>query len=54
MQGYEMHGFPFKGTVSYKKNLQIILEIKKNTFQTQRVNSFLKTSHNFDRKPDFL
>ena len=30
----------FKGTVSDKKNLQITLELKKNTFQSQHVCSF--------------
>ena len=42
-----------KGTVSDKKNLQITLEMKKRTFQSQHVSFFLKKSHNFGRKTTF-
>ena len=42
-----------KGTVSYMKNLQITLEIKKNKFQSLHVPFFLKISHDFDRKMIF-
>ena len=42
-----------KGTVSDKKNLQIILDIKKNTFQSQYVPFISKRLHNFDRKMVF-
>ena len=40
----------FKGTVSDKKNLQVTLGIKKNTFQSQHFPFFSKKLHNFDRK----
>ena len=42
-----------KGTVSDKKNLQITLDIKKNTFQSQNAQFFSKKLHNFDRKNGF-
>ena len=42
-----------KETVSDKKNLQITLEIKKHTFQSQHVPFFLKKLLNFDTKATF-
>ena len=39
-----------KGTVSDEKNLQITLEIQKNSFQSQHVWYFSRISQNFDRK----
>ena len=42
-----------KGTVRDKKNFQITLNVKKNTFQSQYVPFFLKKLHNFDREMAF-
>ena len=44
--------FLLKGTISNKKNLQITLDIKKSTFQSQYV-PISKKMHNFDRKTAF-
>ena len=42
-----------KGTVSDEKNIQITLEIKKNTYQSQYVPFISKKLPNFDRKIAF-
>ena len=42
-----------KGTVRDKKNIQITLAIKKNTFQSQHVSFSSKKLHNFDSKTTF-